>query len=81
MLLTLPRHRAGIVFLDPPYEPEREYGAALDLLGEAPPDLAVVQHSIRLPLADRYGALACTRTVRQSDNALSFFSPPRDLPL
>jgi 16S rRNA (guanine966-N2)-methyltransferase len=75
VLLTLPRHRADIVFLDPPYESEREYPAALDLLAEeqAPPKLTVVQHSVRLTLADAYGKLRRQRVVKQGDNALSFY--------
>jgi 16S rRNA (guanine966-N2)-methyltransferase len=73
VLLTLPKHRAGIVFLDPPYESEREYGAAMETLGEAPPTLVVVQHSIRLAMAEAYGPLGRMRVVRQGDNALSFF--------
>lgn len=73
VLLTLARHRARIVFLDPPYEQEREYVAALELLGETPPELTIVQHSIRLTIGDVYGALRRTRVVRQGDNALSFF--------
>ena len=72
-LLNLSRRRAGIVFLDPPYDLEREYAAALDLLGEDPPELTVVQHSIRLPLAETYGKLHKARSVRQGDNSLSFF--------
>jgi 16S rRNA (guanine966-N2)-methyltransferase len=74
VLLTLPRHRAGIVFLDPPYELEREYGAAMETLGDAPPELVVVQHSIRLAIGDVYGPLRRSRVVRQGDNALSFFA-------
>jgi len=66
----------GIVFLDPPYEMEREYAATLGRLGEAPPELVVAQHSIRLALRESYGGLRRTRTVRQGDNALSFFQPP-----
>jgi 16S rRNA (guanine(966)-N(2))-methyltransferase RsmD len=66
---------ADIVFLDPPYPKEREYQAALDALGAAPPGLVVVQHSKRLELAEEYGALRRTRIVRQGDNALSFFRP------
>lgn len=65
--------RSGIVFLDPPYELEREYDAALGILGDAPPGLAIAQHSIRQPVRERYGALVLARTVRQGDNALSFF--------
>jgi len=74
VLLTLPRYRANIVFLDPPYELEREYAAALETLAGQPPDLLIVQHSIRLPLAEIHGPLRQTRRVRQGDNALSFFS-------
>jgi 16S rRNA (guanine966-N2)-methyltransferase len=71
VLLTLGRSEAEIVFLDPPYGLEREYKAALELLGEAPPPMTVVQHSVRLALADSYGALRRTRVVKQGDNALS----------
>jgi 16S rRNA G966 N2-methylase RsmD len=74
VLVTIPRRAAGIVFLDPPYDLEREYIAALELLAEEPPALVVAQHPVRLALAEAYGSLACTRTVRQGDNALSFFS-------
>ena len=70
----LPRCPADIVFLDPPYDLEREYAAALELLAEAPPPLTVVQHSIRLALAEEQGALRRTRVVRQGDNALSFYA-------
>jgi 16S rRNA (guanine966-N2)-methyltransferase len=78
VLLTLPRYPARIVFLDPPYDLEREYAAALELLAEAPLEIAIAQHSIRLALADSYGAggkLRRTRTLRQGDNALSFYAP------
>ena len=77
VLLTLPRHQAGIVFLDPPYSLEREYAAALEALGEAPPELVVAQHSVRFALAEAYGPLARVRVVRQGDNALSFYAPRR----
>jgi 16S rRNA (guanine966-N2)-methyltransferase len=75
VLLTLPRHRADIVFIDPPYDLEREYPAALDSLAEQPdpPQLTVVQHSVRLTLADAYGNLRRSRIVKQGDNALSFY--------
>jgi 16S rRNA (guanine(966)-N(2))-methyltransferase RsmD len=74
VLLTLGRSPAEIVFLDPPYSQEREYMAALELLAETPPGLVVAQHSVRMPMADSYGALRRTRVVKQGDNALSFFS-------
>jgi 16S rRNA (guanine(966)-N(2))-methyltransferase RsmD len=77
VLLTLPRHQAGIVFLDPPYSLEGEYAAALEALAEAPPELVVAQHSVRFALEEAYGPLARTRVVRQGDNALSFYAPRR----
>ena len=74
VLLTLSKYPVRIVFLDPPYEQEREYGAALDILAEHPPELTVVQHSVRLELPESAGTLRRTRVVRQGDNALSFFA-------
>jgi 16S rRNA G966 N2-methylase RsmD len=76
-LLTMERTSAEIVFLDPPYEMEREYGAAMELLAEAKTELVVAQHSVRMALKDRYGELERTRVVRQGDNALSFFTCSR----
>ncbi len=75
VLLTLARCRAAdIVFLDPPYDEEREYAAALEYLGGNPPGLVIAQHAIRLKLEDRYGALERTRLLKQGDNALSFYA-------
>jgi 16S rRNA (guanine(966)-N(2))-methyltransferase RsmD len=70
----IPRYQAGIVFLDPPYDREGEYGKVLQLLGESPPELVIAQHPARLELADSYGDLRRTRVVKQGDNALSFYS-------
>ena len=53
---------------------EREYAAALELLSQHPPNLAIVQHSTRLTLPETQGALHRTRLVKQGDNALSFYS-------
>jgi 16S rRNA (guanine(966)-N(2))-methyltransferase RsmD len=75
VLLTLARLAADIVFLDPPYEQDREYTAALDLLAEMRPQLVVVQHSVRFALPDSREPLERTRLVRQGDNALSFYQP------
>ncbi len=72
-LAKLTRHATGIVFLDPPYDQEREYAAALDVLGNLPPLLTIAQHSIRLALEERYGRIERSRLVRQGDNALSFY--------
>jgi len=75
VLLTILHYSADIVFLDPPYELEREYAAVLELLSASPPDLVVVQHSIRLELPAGKGGMRRTRIVTQGDNALSFFAP------
>jgi 16S rRNA (guanine(966)-N(2))-methyltransferase RsmD len=76
VLKGLERNRAEIVFLDPPYPLEREYEASLELLGRTPPELVVVQHSVRFELREQYGELVRQRVVRQGDNALSFFKIP-----
>jgi hypothetical protein len=47
----------------------------MGLLSEKPPPLVIVQHSVRLALAEIYGQLRRTRVVKQGDNALSFYSP------
>lgn len=78
VLLTIARFRADVIFLDPPYTLEREYTAVLELLSQAPPSLTIAQHSVRLILGDSYGTLRRTRTVKQGDNALSFFSGNTD---
>lgn len=71
----LGRFEADIIFLDPPYEQEREYGKALNILGEKPPALVVAQHASRFALEERYGNLRRIRVLRQGDNSLSFFEP------
>lgn len=76
----LAQAQADIVFLDPPYDLDREYEAALRALGENPPPLVVVQHAARKRLKDEYGRLRRTRTVRHGDNALSFYEPAGDAP-
>jgi len=74
-LIRLAHYSADIVFLDPPYDVEREYAAVLRLLGEAPAPLVVAQHPARFELEREYGALGRFRVLRQGDNALSFFQP------
>jgi 16S rRNA (guanine966-N2)-methyltransferase len=74
--LLLAGNPGDIVFLDPPYEREKEYELTLGVLAENPPALAVVQHSKRLALADAYGPLRRTRVLRQGDNVLSFYAVP-----
>lgn len=65
---------ADIVFLDPPYTNESEYKTVLDVLSAKPPKLVIAQHSSRYAVGDQYDSLRRTRTVKQGDNALSFFS-------
>jgi 16S rRNA (guanine(966)-N(2))-methyltransferase RsmD len=67
-MLTTP---ADIAFLDPPYEMQAEYGAAL---GQAQASLVIVQHSVRFDPGEVHGALKRTRLLKQGDNALSFYS-------
>jgi 16S rRNA G966 N2-methylase RsmD len=77
VLVTLPKYSADIVFLDPPYDLDREYAAVLEVLGENPPGIAVVQHSVRFALGEVYGVLRRTRIVKEGDNALSFYAAER----
>jgi 16S rRNA (guanine(966)-N(2))-methyltransferase RsmD len=69
---TLPRFRADIYFLDPPYKAAGEYESALSLLGEQPA-LVLAQHAKRFKLAEAYGNLRRTRVLTHGDNAISFF--------
>ena len=71
----LPRYPADVVFLDPPYKSEPEYEIAMNALAAAPPALAIAQHDVRTRLNDAYGSLRVTRTLRQGDNVLTFYSP------
>lgn len=74
-LTLIGRVHANIVFLDPPYELEREYEVVLDALGSSTSDLVIVQHFNKFQLQDSYGVLRQRRTVKQGDNLLSFYEP------
>jgi 16S rRNA (guanine(966)-N(2))-methyltransferase RsmD len=76
---SLARHQADIVFLDPPYERETEYASAFEALRENPPALIIVQHSVRFALPESLASFQRTRTLRQGDNALSFYIVSRSL--
>jgi 16S rRNA (guanine(966)-N(2))-methyltransferase RsmD len=78
--LTIGRYPADIVFLDPPYDHEREYAAALEQLAATPPQIVIAQHSTRVALPDSQGSLRRTRIVRQGDNALSFYAAEAPAP-
>jgi 16S rRNA (guanine966-N2)-methyltransferase len=76
-----------LVYLDPPWEAEAEYASTLHLLGSArgrailsPSALVVAEHNSKSQLAARYGELTQTRTLKQGDAALTFFTDnPADL--
>lgn len=72
---VLPQYPADIVFLDPPYEQEREYAAALEVLGAMPPPLVIAQHDVKFDIGEVHGQLRRYRLLKQGDNALSFFAP------
>ena len=74
-LHVIERVKADIVFLDPPYELENEYEAALAALGSSAETLVVVQHARKFCVKDTFGALSKTRVVSMGDNALSFYEP------
>jgi len=70
-----------VVYLDPPWEADREYAATLDFLGSArasamlaPNALIVAEHASRTALPDRYGRLSRSRNLIQGDAALSFYT-------
>jgi 16S rRNA (guanine(966)-N(2))-methyltransferase RsmD len=72
-----------LVFLDPPYDAEGEYTGTLNFFGSvrgqallAADPLVIAEHSSKVKLAKRYGALEHTRLVKQGDAALSFFGFP-----
>jgi 16S rRNA (guanine966-N2)-methyltransferase len=69
----LAQYRADIVFLDPPYQLEGEYGAAMRVLGETLTPLVLVQHSKHFCPQEEYGALRRTRTLVHSENVVSFY--------
>ena len=72
-LSAISRYGTGIVFLDPPYELEKEYAASLRILGAHAPDLVIAQHDKRLHLEEAYGSLKRKRTIVHGDNALTLF--------
>jgi len=69
---------ADIFFLDPPYPKEREYAAAMDALEGRREGLVIFQHSSRLELPERFGDFARYRSLKQGDNALSFYRVPHE---
>ena len=78
-MTVVERVSADIVFLDPPYELEKEYAAALTALDASRHPLVIVQHASRRTLQDDYGSLRRYRVLKQGDNSLSFYNRPRPL--
>lgn len=69
-------HRtADIIFLDPPYRLEADYGESLRILGESAAGLVVVQHWRRFDPGAEHGALRRVRVLTHGDNSLSFYRP------
>ncbi len=72
--------RFNVVFLDPPYDAEREYATTLGALGGAASGMladgavVIAEHRRKEKLEDRYGRLARTRLLEQGDAALSFYT-------
>jgi 16S rRNA G966 N2-methylase RsmD len=70
---------ADVVFLDPPYEDEREYEATLSFLARqaavllAEGAVVIAEHRRRKAPAERFGLLERTRLLEQGDAALSFY--------
>ena len=76
-----PSELLDIVYLDPPWEAEAEYEKTLNLLGSArgramlaPGAVVVAEHGSKASLAEAYGELVQTRTRKQGDAALSFYT-------
>jgi 16S rRNA (guanine(966)-N(2))-methyltransferase RsmD len=72
-----------LIYLDPPWDAEPEYEKTLQLLGSArgrgmlaPGAMVVAEHSSKAMLAERYGEIVQTRTLKQGDAALSFYMRP-----
>lgn len=74
---VITRFEADIVFLDPPYPRDTEYGLCLDALGARPRPLIIVQHASKFTrhLHETYGELRRVRILSQGDNSLSFYEP------
>ena len=68
-----------VIFLDPPYDADKEYAATLGLVGGvgvgllAPSAVVIAEHRKKEPLEEQYGNLQRTRLLMQGDAALSFY--------
>ena len=68
-----------LIFMDPPYAGQEDYGRTLAVIGERPAELltadglVVVEHSKKIGLAENYGVLRRYRVLAQGDASLSFY--------
>jgi 16S rRNA (guanine(966)-N(2))-methyltransferase RsmD len=71
-----------VAFIDPPYDREDLYEAALTRFGTrsllTPDGLLIIEHSRRKQLPDAAGSLRKIRSLVQGDAALAFYRPARD---
>ena len=81
LLDTPPVYPLDLVFLDPPYEAADEYTNTLQLLGSfraatilGPSARIIAEHATRSPLPATLGRLTLTRTLKQGDASLSFYT-------
>ena len=77
--------RIDLLFFDPPYADEAQYGNVLSFLGKsnllADGAVVIAEHLRALDLPESFGKLERARVLRQGDAALSFYryrppSPP-----
>jgi 16S rRNA (guanine966-N2)-methyltransferase len=72
-----PEKRMDIVFVDPPWDDDKEYALTLGALGSvkflSSGARVVVEHHRSFSLAGNYGRLRLARVLKQGDAALSFF--------
>jgi 16S rRNA (guanine966-N2)-methyltransferase len=71
--MYLPKHKADIVFIDPPYDAAEEYASSMTVAAKSEPELLIAQHDRRTLLEASYDALHRFREIRQGDNVLSFY--------
>jgi 16S rRNA (guanine(966)-N(2))-methyltransferase RsmD len=77
--LAKAEEQVDVVFLDPPYEAEKEYLSTLEFLGRegagvlAAGAVVVAEHAKRRSFGERFGELQRVRLLQQGDAALSFY--------
>jgi 16S rRNA (guanine(966)-N(2))-methyltransferase RsmD len=68
---------ADFIFMDPPYEQERDYARVLEFLDTsrliAPYGIVIAEHDRKVELPERLSHLERTRLLKQGDAALSFY--------